>query len=92
MKLKRNDKILIGLVLFGNLLILFSFFLVLSEANSAGDFCDSINQTYSFFPTFNHKCDGNQVYKYNSKVYGEYWGFNSMEDFKINLSKVPTNP
>ena len=91
MKLKRNDVILISLVLFGNLLILCSLFLVLSEVNSAEDFCNSINQTYSF-NNFNHKCNGNQIFQYNSVIFGKHWGFTSMEDFKINISKVPTNP
>ena len=83
MKLKRNDIILISLVLFGNLLILCSLFLVLSEANSAEDFCNSINQTYSFFPALKHECNEIQIYKYNSKIFGEYWGFTSMEDYEI---------
>ena len=92
MKLQRNDIILISLVLFGNLLILCSLFLVLSESNSAEDFCNSINQTYSFFDGFNHKCNGTQIFQYNSVLIGKYWGFNSMEYYKINISKVSTNP
>ena len=84
MKLKRNDLILISLIVFGIGLILGSLFIVLNETKPAKEFCNSINQTYSF-SNFNHKCNGNQIFQYNSVLLGKYWGFHSMEDFKINI-------
>ena len=84
MKLKRNNLILICLSVFGIGLILCSLFLILSEVNSAKEFCNSINQTYSF-NNFNHKCNGTQIFQYNSVIIGKYWGFTPIEDYEIIL-------
>lgn len=96
MKLKRkNNLILISLIMLGIGLILSSLFIILSETKPAKEFCNSVNQTYTF-NNFNHKCNGNQIFQYNSVLIGEYWGFTSNEDSKITLpeewNKVPTNP
>ncbi len=86
MKLKRNNLILIFSIIFGIGLILGSILLVLSEIKPAKEFCNSINQTYSF-NNFYHKCNEIQIFKYNSVLLGKYWGFTSMEDYKIIIPK-----
>ena len=92
MKLKKSDVVLIA----GVILILFSLLLLSSEIKPAKSFCNSINQTYSFLPALKHECNEIQIYKYNSKVFGKYWGFSSMEAHKIIIpkewNKVSTKP
>ena len=80
MKLKKSDLIFIA----GIILIIASFFIILNEIKSAKDFCNSINESYSFLPDLRHACNHIPIFKYNSNIFGKYWDF-SPRNFKVNL-------
>lgn len=86
MKLKKNNLILICLIVFGIGLILSSLLLIFNEIKQAKDFCDSINGNYTN-SKLTHKCNDIQIFQYNSVLLGKYWGFNPIEDYKIILPK-----
>ena len=85
--MKRNNYFFIILIIIGISLILLSIFILFDEIHSAKKFCNSINQTYSFFNNFKHECNGRPIYKYSSDLFGNYWGFSSIENSTFNLTK-----
>jgi len=66
-------------------LIIGSFILMYCEIKPAKEFCSSINGNYTN-SKLTHKCNGIEIYKYNSKLFGEYWDFSPRENFSIALT------
>ncbi len=83
---KRNNLILICVIIFGITLILIAFFLILNEIESAKEFCNSINGNYSF-SNLRHECNGKSFFQYTSLFFEEYWDFTPRENFNITLPK-----
>lgn len=84
--LKKNNLILICATVFGITLILVAFFLIFNEVKPAKEFCNSINETYSF-SNLGHECNEIPIYQYTSFLFEKYWDFSPRDDFNINLSE-----
>lgn len=82
--IKENNLILICAVIFGVILISTGSYLIFNEVKSAKEFCNSINETYSF-SGLRHECNGKPIYQYTSFFFDKYWDFSPRDDFKIEL-------
>lgn len=85
--MKKNNLILLCVVIFGVTLVFIATFLILNEVKSAKEFCNSINGTYSFWTNLKHECNGKPFFQYTSFFFEKYWDFTPRDNFNITLPK-----